>query len=128
MTAPPPPPPGWYPGPNGANTQRYFDGTKWTEQLAPFNLPPDDSRLPPTGPQRERTPSRRPLRPFVIMLIAGSITAIVSFFLMQLALNVHNFMPLVFHIVGFVLFVVWLASIVATVVGLIGTIVRIVRQ
>jgi hypothetical protein len=31
MTAPPPPPPGWYPDPGGANTQRYFDGTKWTD-------------------------------------------------------------------------------------------------
>jgi hypothetical protein len=27
MTAPLPP--GWYPDPGGANTQRYFDGTKW---------------------------------------------------------------------------------------------------
>lgn len=73
-------------------------------------------------------PSRKPVRPFVIMLVAGLIVAIVSFFLMQLALNVHGFMPLVFHIVGFVLFLVWLASIVATIVGLVGTIVRIARR
>jgi TM2 domain-containing membrane protein YozV len=37
---PPPPPPGWYPDPNGAPAQRYFDGTKWTDQLAPLSTPP----------------------------------------------------------------------------------------
>ena len=37
MTAPPP---GWYPDPNGAPAQRYFDGTKWTDQLAPLSTPP----------------------------------------------------------------------------------------
>ncbi len=38
MTAlPPPPGPGWYPDPSGAPaTQRYFDGKKWTDQLAPL--------------------------------------------------------------------------------------------
>jgi hypothetical protein len=36
---PPPPPPGWYPDPGGTNTQRYFDGTKWTEPRVPFNQP-----------------------------------------------------------------------------------------
>lgn len=39
MTAPLPPP-GWYPDPGGVNTQRYFDGTKWTDQLAPFRNDP----------------------------------------------------------------------------------------
>jgi Protein of unknown function (DUF2510) len=34
------PPPGWYPDPGGANTQRYFDGTEWTDQLAPFRKDP----------------------------------------------------------------------------------------
>jgi hypothetical protein len=51
MTAPLPPP-GWYPDP-GANTQRYFDGTKWTdpEGYAPpsqhpyFGLTPPPPRL-----------------------------------------------------------------------------------
>jgi TM2 domain-containing membrane protein YozV len=37
MTAPQPP--GWYPDPNGAPAQRYFDGTKWTDQLAPLSTP-----------------------------------------------------------------------------------------
>jgi TM2 domain-containing membrane protein YozV len=36
---PPPPGPGWYPDPSGAPAQRYFDGTKWTEQLAPLSTP-----------------------------------------------------------------------------------------
>lgn len=40
MSQPPPPPPaGWYPDPSGAQTQRYFDGTRWTELLAPLNGP-----------------------------------------------------------------------------------------
>jgi TM2 domain-containing membrane protein YozV len=34
-TPPPPTPAGWYPDPNGAPTQRYFDGHVWTDQLAP---------------------------------------------------------------------------------------------
>jgi hypothetical protein len=28
-------PPGWYPDPNDAATQRYWDGTDWTENRAP---------------------------------------------------------------------------------------------
>jgi TM2 domain-containing membrane protein YozV len=40
VTAPPPPPgPGWYHDPSGAPTLRYFDGTKWTDQLAPLSTP-----------------------------------------------------------------------------------------
>ena len=38
--------PGWYPDPSGAPTQRYFDGTKWTDQLAPFPVPVQ-APLPP---------------------------------------------------------------------------------
>jgi len=37
--APPQPPAGWYPDPDGAPTQRYFDGKKWTDQLAPLAAP-----------------------------------------------------------------------------------------
>ncbi|AVM01960.1 hypothetical protein C6V83_02610 [Gordonia iterans] len=37
---PPPPPPavpaGWYPDPNGALLQRYWDGAAWTEYTAPM--------------------------------------------------------------------------------------------
>lgn len=39
---PPPPKPsaGWYPDPDGAPTQRYFDGRTWTDQLAPLPTAP----------------------------------------------------------------------------------------
>jgi TM2 domain-containing membrane protein YozV len=38
-TPPPQPTPGWYPDPNGAMAQRYFDGANWTDQLAPLTQP-----------------------------------------------------------------------------------------
>ncbi len=47
MTAPPQPPPGWYPDPNGAAGQRYFDGNDWTEHRA---VPPPS--LPPKPPKK----------------------------------------------------------------------------
>lgn len=31
----PPPPPGWYPHPSMTGTQQYWDGTRWTEHVAP---------------------------------------------------------------------------------------------
>ncbi|ORA25217.1 hypothetical protein BST13_33365 [Mycobacterium aquaticum] len=38
MSAPPPTPSaGWYPDPHGAQTQRYFDGHTWTDQIAPLS-------------------------------------------------------------------------------------------
>jgi TM2 domain-containing membrane protein YozV len=37
---------GWYPDPAGAPTQRYYDGTRWTDQLAPFAAPVP-AQLPP---------------------------------------------------------------------------------
>jgi TM2 domain-containing membrane protein YozV len=53
MTASPPlPPPGWYPDPNGAPAQRYFDGTKWTDQLAPLNTPIVAHSQSPVPPPR----------------------------------------------------------------------------
>ena len=39
--------PGWYPDPSGAPTQRYFDGTQWTDQLAPFAAPVPQASPPP---------------------------------------------------------------------------------
>jgi Domain of unknown function (DUF4352)/Protein of unknown function (DUF2510) len=32
--------PGWYPDPDGAHSQRYFDGQKWTDSRAPAAPPP----------------------------------------------------------------------------------------
>lgn len=37
---PPKPSAGWYPDPDGAPTQRYFDGQAWTDQLAPLQSAP----------------------------------------------------------------------------------------
>jgi TM2 domain-containing membrane protein YozV len=39
--------PGWYPDPSGFPTQRYFDGTKWTDQLAPLSTPLQPQLPPP---------------------------------------------------------------------------------
>ena len=40
LNSPPPPPPnvpaGWYPAPDGARVQRYWDGQGWTEHTAPL--------------------------------------------------------------------------------------------
>jgi hypothetical protein len=75
-------------------------------------------------------PAKSP-RPFVIMAVAGPVTFIVTFILMQLAFGASasaGFGSLWFQVVGYVLFLVWLASIVATIVGAIGTVVRSVRQ
>ncbi|MGA9360002.1 MAG: DUF2510 domain-containing protein, partial [Mycobacterium sp.] len=110
MTSVPPapqPPPGWYPDPSGANTQRYFDGTKWTDQLAPFNPPSGPGPLPPTKSQPKRpSPAKSPRR-FVIMAIAGPIAAFVTFVIMQLAFGAADSGgsgTLMFQIIGFVAF------------------------
>jgi len=63
------------------------------------------------------------------MAIGGPIIAVVSFVLMQLAFGAAaDSGYATFQIIGFVLFLVWLASIPATIVGIIGAIVRSVRQ
>lgn len=36
VPTPPPTPPGWYPDPGGAAVQRYWDGTQWTPNQAPY--------------------------------------------------------------------------------------------
>lgn len=123
MSAPPPPNPGpgWYPDPSGAQTQRYFDGGKWTERLAPFNTPP---------PQQPRqTPAKSP-RTFVILLVGSVVASFVAFILMQLAFSAaaDGSGSLIFEIVGFALFIVWLASVVGFLVGITGTIVRLVQR
>ncbi len=38
-------PPGWYPDPHQAGTQRYWDGSQWTESRAPGAVP----KLPTNG-------------------------------------------------------------------------------
>jgi hypothetical protein len=122
MTAPPPPP-GWYPDPGAAYTQRYFDGTDWTDQLAP--------RYPSLPPPKRPAKS---LQPFAIMAIAGLPTALAAFIAMQCAFSAAGGsadgspwqLPL--QIIGEVLFLVYLASLVAILAGVIGAIVRSIRQ
>jgi hypothetical protein len=118
-TLPPPKPaPGWYPDPSGANTQRYFDGTKWTDQLAPF------SGLPAPQPRA----AARARRLFVYIAIGGAVGGFLSFILMQLAFGAAADGSLGFEVLGFALFVVFLVSVVATLVGIIGAIVRLLQQ
>lgn len=40
MANSPPPPAGWYPDPDVADQQRYWDGADWTEHTAPASVPP----------------------------------------------------------------------------------------
>jgi hypothetical protein len=133
MTAPPPPPPsGWYPDPGGANTQRYFNGTKWTDQFAPFNPPSGRGPLPPPKSQPQRPAPAKSPRPFVIMAIAGLVTAIVTHILSMLAFNATEARAepgsFWFPVIGSALFLVFLAGIAATTVGIIAAVVRIVKQ
>jgi hypothetical protein len=68
-------------------------------------------------------------RRFVVLAIGGAVTCVIAFILMQLAFGAAgDDGPLVFEILGFVLFVLFLASAAATLVGLIGTVVRLVRH
>lgn len=70
-------------------------------------------------PSRPKSP-----RPFVIAAIAGAVGVVPAFVLMTLALDYSGPAPLFIHLLGFALFVVWLACVVALPVGLIGAIVR----
>jgi hypothetical protein len=65
------------------------------------------------------------------MAIGGPITALVTYVIMQLAFSAADSGgsgTLIFQIIGFVAFLLWLASVVATIVGIIGTVVWAVRQ
>lgn len=46
MTAPPPASPGWYPDPSGSPQRRYWDGSTWTENVAPYDAPPTTGAAP----------------------------------------------------------------------------------
>lgn len=127
MTAPMPAP-GWYPDPSGTNTQRYFDGQRWTEHLAPS----PDARGPIVSPAATNgipAPRRKTLRPFVILLVAGLAVAVVSFVAMQLAFGAASDGDApVAEVLGFVAFGIWAAGVVAFLVGVIGAVVRAARN
>jgi hypothetical protein len=72
--ASPPPgpkaPAGWYPDPDQVQTQRFWDGTDWTEQRAPLgDRPVDDDHIEVELP------------PVAFLILAGVVAAIVAVFL-----------------------------------------------
>ncbi|SKU72481.1 Protein of uncharacterised function (DUF2510) [Mycobacteroides abscessus subsp. massiliense] len=44
----PVPAPGWFPDPSGAPQQRYFDGVRWTDNVAPY-APPRTAHAQPSA-------------------------------------------------------------------------------
>jgi hypothetical protein len=46
----PPPPAGWYPDPSTPGTQRYWDGSRWTEHTAPLQAAPTPASSAATIP------------------------------------------------------------------------------
>ena len=127
----PAPRPGWYPDPSGIPTQRYFDGTEWTGQVAPLNLAP--LPLPPSLPPNTVDFSRgTSMRKYVTMAIAGPLVFAVSFFLMQLAFGAaagaEGSQSVLTEIVGYGLFLTFAASAVATVIGVIGALVQVSKR
>ena len=44
------PAPGWYPDPSMRDTQRYWDGARWTEHVAPVNAGPAPAATDQLGP------------------------------------------------------------------------------
>jgi urea transporter len=81
--------------------------------------------MPAPLPRNAKSP-----RPFAILAIGGPIVGFVTFILMQLSFTAatDGSFALIFEIIGLALFVVWLACIVATVVGIIGVIVRLAQN
>ena len=76
-------------------------------------------------PRRPLTAAKSP-RKFVLMAIASAVTCLIAFVLMQLAFGAAgNAGALAFEILGFVLFVLFLASAVTTLVGIIGMLRRL---
>jgi hypothetical protein len=127
VTTPPPPKPGsgWYPDPGGAaNTQRYFDGTEWTDQLAPLSTPAIQG--PTSWPGQHVPPGQaKHVLAFQLCAIVSPVVAIVSYVAMQLAFGADEAF---FEVLGFAIFVVFIASIVATVFGIVMLIVGRGRQ
>jgi hypothetical protein len=100
--------PGWYPDPSGAAGQRYWDGVEWG----------------PTAPAAPAPKGRFGTRQFVILAIAGAVAGLVTFIPMQLLFGVGG--P-VFEVLGFLAFAAWICSGVATIVGIVGALLRSTR-
>ncbi|HRD12000.1 MAG TPA: DUF2510 domain-containing protein [Mycobacterium sp.] len=123
--------PGWYQDPSGANAKRYFDGINWTDKVMPFDPASASSSLPAPGWQADRHAPEAPLPwRWVIMAAGGPVAALIAFVLMQLAFSAaqNGSGALFFEIVGFTLFLIWLASIAAMLFGVIAIIVWGVKR
>ena len=64
-------PAGWYPDPDDPNTQRYFDGSAWTQQTMPAASPSDSPYAPPGMPAAPRSNSGNVLS--IIAMVCGVI-------------------------------------------------------
>lgn len=60
MSDSPSPPPGWYPDTTAPGTERYWDGTAWTEHRRPVTAapPPPPAPPPPAPPTPYGTPPK----------------------------------------------------------------------
>lgn len=83
--------------------------------------------LRPSRSHTAQSGSGKSLRQFVILALAGVVAAMVTFVLMFFAFNAWSVSDF-FVIVGYVLLAVCLASIAATLVGIVGAVVRIVGR
>lgn len=93
----PNPPAGWYPDPDGAGGQRYFDGTQWTDRTPP---PPPSVAATKNEKEEKATPT----------IIAGYVFAVliplVGFIigLTQINRNKHGIWVVVLSCVAFLIF------------------------
>lgn len=80
-------PAGWYPEPSGAEGQRWWDGTRWTEYATPLAAPPQpagqyapyDGGLPP------RVPAGTPVdTAWIWLIVAIPLLAMIPFFFWDL--------------------------------------------
>lgn len=59
-------PPGWYPHPSMADTRRYWNGSAWTDHIAPMDAPPPASTRPHQQSQLA-----------IVCILAGSIIGLI---------------------------------------------------
>lgn len=75
-------PAGWYPEPSGAEGQRWWDGTRWTEYSTPLSPPPPTQYAPYGSATQARLPEGTPVYTVWIWLIVVlPIVALIPFFL-----------------------------------------------